>query len=68
MNASCPTSCREEAERQRRLEAEAWRDGFGAKARAHIERARELALLAYLLEADAARETTQQGEHCHETQ
>lgn len=54
MNISTPAGCREEALRQGRLANEA--RGDRVKAAKHIERARELVVLAMKLEADEAKE------------
>ena len=51
MNEMTPSACREEAIRQGRLANEA--RGDPRKAAKHIERARELTVLALKLEADS---------------
>lgn len=54
---STPELCWEEATRQGRLADEANRAGDIRKVRQHIERARQLTLLALKLQSDEAKET-----------
>lgn len=54
MNEMTPSACREEAVRQGRLATEAYRVGDDKKAKKHVERARELTVLALKLEKNTS--------------